>query len=148
MQIGRPDLIQSGPSIPGLGGAAQVGNSDPTKLPASAADKAADRAEASKAKSKAVLDEIRKKGIYAWAQEQKLEKLKEKIRAQVMASRGMDDAALSKLDPTQKAEAMASIDEEVARLIKSAMEDSLKSEMAAAETQKKPATAMIIDISV
>lgn len=113
-----------------------------------AADKAAERAEASKLKVMTDREEIRKKGLYAWAQEEKLEILKGKIRAQVMAARGLDEAGLSKLDPAQRADAMSSIEDEIARLVKEAIEKAAKNEMASAADRQKPTTGMIIDISV
>ena len=81
-----------------------------------AADKAAERAEASKLKVMTDREEIRKKSLYAWAQEEKLQILKGKMGAQVMAARGLDEAGLSKLDPAQRADAMSSIEDEIAQL--------------------------------
>jgi hypothetical protein len=106
------------------------------------------RAEAEKAKSRQVLDEIKEKGIYAWAQEQKMEKLKERIRDQVMAKQGLDEKGLAAMEPEARAKAEATIEEEIARLVKQAMEDAMQGKVAKAEDEQKPTTAMIIDISV
>lgn len=100
----------------------------------SASDLAARKAELSKQAQRAVLDEIREKGIYAWAQEQKLEKLKEKIREEVTAAN--PDA-----DP-------ATIESEIARQVQEAMEQSLKAEAESAAKRGEPARPMIIDISI
>lgn len=134
MQIGNSGLANglfaSGP----LGAVDQLGKTDSAK-PASAAELAAQKAEESKARQKATLDEIRQKGIYTWAQEQKLEKLREKIEAQVKAELG-DDA-----DPVV-------IEGEIARRVKEALEKTLKAESETAAERDEPAKPMIIDISV
>lgn len=116
--------------------------------PETAAEKAAAKAEASKAAQQAVLAQIKEKGIYAWAQEQKLEKLKEQIRSQVMSERGMDDASLSSMDPAARDSAVNSIEEEIARRIKDAMQDALENEATKAKNEGRPQGPMIIDISV
>ena len=123
MQIG-----DFGPSAPLYGveparRTGQLGKLDPVNSTAGSsapgpARQAELRAQAARDAQRAVLDEIRDKGIYAWAQEQKLEKLKEKIRAQVTAAN--PDA-----DP-------AAIEDEVARQVKEAMEQALKTEAAEA----------------
>jgi anti-sigma28 factor (negative regulator of flagellin synthesis) len=106
------------------------------------------RAEAQKASSLQVLDQIKEKGFYAWAQEQKVEKLKERIREQVMAENGLDEASLAAMEPEARTKAEATIEEEISRLVKQAMEDAMQGKMAKAEDEQKPTTAMIIDISV
>lgn len=118
---------------PQLGKIDQAKSTDGTQAP-SAADIAARKAELSKQAQRAVLDEIREKGIYAWAQEQKLEKLKEKIREEVTAAN--PDA-----DP-------AAIENEVARQVRQALEETLKAEADAAAKRGEPARPMIIDISI
>jgi len=118
---------------PQLGKIDQAKSTDGTQAP-SAADVAARKAELSKQAQRAVLDEIREKGIYAWAQEQKLEKLKEKIREEVTAAN--PDA-----DP-------AAIENEVARQVRQALEETLKAEADAAAKRGEPARPMIIDISI
>ena len=132
MQVGNSSLANSLFSADPLSKIGQVGKSDSAKP--SAAAEAARKAELSKSSQRAVLDEIREKGIYAWAQEQKLEKLKEKVRAEVMAAN--PDA-----DPT-------AIDDEVARRVKEAMEEALKAEATQSAKRGEPAKPMIIDISV
>ena len=134
MQVGNSTLANSLFASNPLGGAGPLGNTDSAK-PASAAELAAQKAEESKARQKATLDEIRQKGIYTWAQEQKLEKLREKIEAQVKAELG-DDA-----DPVV-------IEGEIARRVKEALEKTLKAESETAAERDEPAKPMIIDISV
>ena len=132
MQVGSSNLVDGLFATDTLSKIGQLGKTDSAKP--SAAAEAARKAELSKSAQRAVLDEIREKGIYAWAQEQKLEKLKEKIEAEVRSAN--PDA-----DP-------ATIESEVARLVKEAMEQALKTEAAEAAKRGEPAKPMIIDISV
>ena len=132
MQVGSSNLVDGLFATDTLSKIGQLGKTDSAKP--SAAAEAARKAELSKSSQRAVLDEIREKGIYAWAQEQKLEKLKEKIEAEVRSAN--PDA-----DP-------ATIESEVARLVKEAMEQALKTEAAEAAKRGEPAKPMIIDISV
>ena len=135
------------PATPNLGMPTELGPASRTEAP-SAADKAKAKAEQSAKAQKAMLEEIRTKGIYQWAQEQKLEKLKEKIRQQVMAERGMDDAALSKLPAEQRATAESEIEAEIARRLQEAMKDAMEGEAKKAKDEGRPPAPMIIDISV
>ncbi|MBA4013787.1 MAG: hypothetical protein C0481_18145 [Phenylobacterium sp.] len=132
MQVGSSNLANSLFSTDTLSKIGQLGKTDSAKP--SAAAEAARKAELSKSSQRAVLDEIREKGIYAWAQEQKLEKLKAKIEAEVKAAN--PDA-----DP-------ATVENEVARLVKEAMEQALKAEATESAKRGEPARPMIIDISV
>ena len=132
MQVGSSSLVGGLFSTDTLSKIGQLGKTDSARP--SAAAEAARKAELSKSAQRAVLDEIREKGIYAWAQEQKLEKLKEKIEAEVKSAN--PDA-----DP-------ATIESEVARLVKEAMEQALKTEATESAKRGEPARPMIIDISV
>ena len=133
MQVGSSNLVDGLFATDTLSKIGQLGKTDSAKP--SAAAEAARKAELAKSSQRAVLDEIREKGIYAWAQEQKLEKLKEKIRAEVMAERdGTTD--------------VAAVEGEVARRVKEAMEEALKAEATVAAKRNEPARPMIIDISV
>ncbi|KQW73073.1 hypothetical protein ASE17_08975 [Phenylobacterium sp. Root77] len=132
MQVGSSSLANSLFSTDTLSKIGQLGKTDSAKP--SAAAEAARKAELAQSTQRAVLDEIREKGIYAWAQEQKLEKLKEKIEAEVKSANPDADAA--------------TVDNEVARLVKEAMEQALKTEAAESAKRGEPAKPMIIDISV
>ena len=132
MQVGSSNLVDGLFATDTLSKIGQLGKTDSAKP--SAAAEAARKAELAKSSQRAVLDEIREKGIDAWAQEQKLAKLKEKIEAEVRSAN--PDA-----DP-------ATIESEVARLVKEAMEQALKTEAAEAAKRGEPAKPMIIDISV
>lgn len=102
------------------------------------------KAEAKKAAQKNLLNEIKEKGIYAWAQEVKMDRLKEKIREQVLDSKGMDEQSLANA-PDDVAK---SIQEEIARLINDAMQKNLEGRAQQAAQDGQPTGPMIIDISV
>lgn len=116
--------------------------------PKSAADRAKEAAEAAKAKSQAQLEEIRKKGIYAWAQEQKLEALKAKIRAQMLHEKGFTEKDVAAMAPEARKGFETSLQEEIARLVKEAMEKALTHQAKDDARQGKPRAPMIIDIKV
>jgi hypothetical protein len=143
-------------SIGGLSGAALVGPALPTSAgfsqiadqPQTAAEKAKAKADAAADAQTSMLADIRKKGIYAWAQEQKLEALKAKIRAQVLADRKIDENTLAGMKPEDRASAETSLEEEIARRIKEAMQGAMEGQAKQAAADGKPPKPMIIDISV
>jgi hypothetical protein len=143
-------------SISGLSGASMIGAAlpagpslgAPSDQPQTAAQKAKAKSDAAAAAQLSMLADIRKKGIYAWAQEQKLEALKAKIRAQILAERKTDEATLAGMKPEDRASAETSIEEEIARRIKEAMKATLEGQAREAAAQGKPPKPMIIDISV
>lgn len=116
--------------------------------PADPAEAAAAKAEASKARNRAVLEEIREKGIYAWAQEQKLKKLEEKAREQVLADRGMTEADLARMPESARTAAETSIQEAIAQIVKESLEKALASKSAPDADGQVSTGPMIIDISV
>jgi hypothetical protein len=116
--------------------------------PATAAEKAKAKADAAAAAQTSMLSDIRKKGIYAWAQEQKLAALKAKIREQVLAERKTDEATLAGMKPQDRASAETSIEEEIARRIKEAVQAHLEGQARDAAAQGKPPKPLVIDISV
>lgn len=135
MYVDRSSLASSLFSASPLGTVGQVGKIDSANSAGgSPADIAAKKAEAARSAQLSVLDEIREKGIYAWAQEKKLEKLEEKIREQVTKANPDADTA--------------TIENEIARQVKLALENALKTQAAAAAERGEPAKPMIIDISV
>ena len=145
-------------SISGLSGPSILGSALPTSpglglgagsdQPQSAAEKAKAKADAAAAAQLSMLADIRKKGIYAWAQEQKLEALKAKIRAQVLSDRKMDENTLKGMNPEDRASAETSIEEEIARRIKEAVQAHLEGQARDAAAQGKPPKPLVIDISV
>jgi hypothetical protein len=118
------------------------------KKPLSAVEKANAAAEASHAKSAATLDEIRKKGLYAWAQEQKFENLKAKVRAQLLDEKGLSEKDVAGMDDKSRSSFEASLQEQIAQRVKEAMQSSLEHQAKDDAKQGKPAAPMIIDISV
>ena len=143
-------------SISGLSGASSIGPTalpqaafDPTSTkPPTAAEKAQAQADARAADQKALLEQIRKKGIYAWAQEEKLAALKARIRQQVLADRKLDEDSLSKMDPAARKSAETSIQEEITRRIKEALKANLEGQARDAAAQGEPPKPLLIDISV
>lgn len=140
-------------SISGIG--AMLGSSAPqvTKLgekaekPLSPAEVAKARTEAASARQKADLDAVREKGLYAWAQEKKLEKLREQIEAQ-MKKEAREGTVVAGSDPSTWSKDQTSFEAEVARRMKQALEDAMKSQSKQAENEGRPPAPMIIDISV
>lgn len=112
------------------------------------AEAAKARAEAAKAKQKAALDDVREKGLYQWAQEQKFEKLREKIEKEMKAAKGLDDASLAAMSPEDRAAAMSSLEAEISKRIQEVMQDALTGEAKKAAQEGRAAQPMIIDISV
>lgn len=64
-----------------------------------AALKAAQKAKANQQAHQSEMDEIREKGFYSWVRDMRIEKLKEELRKKVMASMGLDEESLSKMEP-------------------------------------------------
>ena len=105
-------------------------------------------ADAAAAAQASMLADIRKKGIYAWAQEEKLKALKDKIRQQILSERKLDENQLKAMNPEDRASAESSIQEEITRRIKEAMKQSFEGQAKQAAADGKPPKPMIIDISV
>jgi hypothetical protein len=139
-------------SISGFAPAAQASSSLGLGVPPTASQSPADKAkaavEARKAAQQQMLDEVKKKGIYAWAQEQKWEKLKEKIRAQIMSERGLTEDSLSGMNAADRQGAEASIQEEITRSIQEAMRSELETKARQGPQDGKAAAPALIDISV
>ena len=113
-----------------------------------AAEEAAAKLLAARSKQEAVLNEIKEKGIYAWAQEQKLAKIEAKARQQVLEDRGMTEADLAKLPEDERAAAELTIQEAIARLVKEALQKNLANKSAPDADGQTSTGPMIIDISV
>ena len=127
--------------------AAQSTSQTQTKAP-DPAEAAKAKADEAKARQAQELADVRKKGIYAWAQEKKLEALREKFEKEIKAAKGMDDKSLAAMSPEDRASAVSSLEAEIATRMKQAMEENLTSEAKRAANEGKPAQPMIIDISV
>nr|WP_313417376.1 hypothetical protein [Brevundimonas diminuta] len=67
------------------------------------------------------LDDIREKGLRAWAQEQKMETLRAKVRAQIMSDRKLTESGLAAMSK----EARTSIENEIAKLIEVKMQEAI-----------------------
>jgi hypothetical protein len=131
----------------GLGAPLATKATEKTDKPQSPADVAKARAEASALRQKSDLDAVREKGIYAWAQEQKLAKLREQIEAQ-MKKEASEGTSVKGSDPAVWSKDETSFEAEVARRMQQALEEAMKSESKKAQTEGRPPGPMIIDISV
>jgi hypothetical protein len=114
----------------------------------SAADEAAARVAASRSKQEAILNEIKEKGIYAWAQEQKLEKIEAKARQLILEKRGLTEDDLAKMPEDERAATELSIQEAIAQLVKEALQKNMSNKSAANADGQTSTGPMIIDISV
>jgi len=124
-----------------------VKSNEKTEKTQSPADAAKARAEAAAARQKTELDEVREKGIYAWAQEKKLEALREKIE-QEMRKEISEGKIVAGSDPSTWSKDETSFEAEVARRMQKMLEDAMKSESQKAENEGRQPGPMIIDISV
>ncbi|RAK65402.1 hypothetical protein DJ019_10550 [Phenylobacterium kunshanense] len=106
------------------------------------------KAEASAARQKSDLEAIRDKGIYAWAQEQKYEKIKEKLREEMEARAASKRKGEVEGDPETWNKPDLAIEQAVAREMRAILEAAMKAESEAAAAEGKPPQPMIIDISV
>jgi len=136
-----------------LGAPVGISASDPTspstpQQPQTAAEQAKARADAAKAQQQAELDSIRKKGIYAYAQEKKFEALRERIEAEIRKEKGVDANGAAVSDTSAGGTDRTSFEAEVARRIQQAMEEAMTSEAKKAQNDGRAAMPMIIDISV
>jgi hypothetical protein len=125
-----------------------LGQTDTTDKASDPAAAAKARAEAAAARQKSDLDEVREKGLYAWAQEKKFEALREKIEKELKAAKGIDDKSLAAMSPEDRKATMSSLEAEIAKRIQDVMQQSLTEEAQKAAKEGRPAQPMIIDIAV
>lgn len=141
-------------SVSGIG--AMLGIAAPPSVkPGEKPDKTRDPAEITKAKAEAAaarqksdLAAIREKGVYAWAQEQKYEKIKEKLREEMEARAASMPKGEVEGDPETWNKPDLAIEQAVAREMRAILEAAMKAESDAAAAEGKPPQPMIIDISV
>lgn len=113
--------------IPGLTGSDSTRQNSPTSI--------------SPARSE--MDEIRDKGLAQWARDQKMEALKEKIRAEFLSKNKLTEEGVAGLSVEQR----SSVEEEIAKLIQQKMEETMQRAMDdAARTGKTQA--VLLDIMV
>ena len=130
------------PTAPARPGAGREQDADPRR------SRQGPARDAAAARQKAELDEVREKGIYAYAQEKKFEALREKIEKEIKAAKGIDDNSLAAMTPEDRAATMSTLETEIAARIREAMEASLTDQARSAAKDGQPALPMIIDISV
>ncbi|WP_299172623.1 hypothetical protein [uncultured Brevundimonas sp.] len=89
------------------------------------------------------LDQIREKGFSVWAHDQQMEKLKERLRAEVLSDKKMSESDVAAMP----AEHQATVEDEIAKLVAQKLQEAMKAKVQeAAETGKT--TAVLVDISV
>lgn len=91
----------------------------------------------------ATLDAIREKGLSAWAHEQRMEALKEKLRAQILSDKKMSESELQGLPSEQRLSVQAEIQKLIEQKLKEAMEKAVEEASKGGKTQ-----AILVDISV
>lgn len=106
---------QSQSAATGAGTAATGGALGEFGAALSAAQQAAQKAEAQQQQRASELDAIKSKGFSAWVRDTQIEALKEKLRKQVMADMGVDDDSLSRLSAVMREILEKKIQEEVER---------------------------------
>lgn len=81
------------------------------------------------------MDAIREKGLTAWAHEQKIEALKEKLRAQILADRNLSEEGVANMSSEER----VSLEDEIAKLIeqklKEAMEEAMEEAASTGQTR-------------
>lgn len=81
------------------------------------------------------MDAIRDKGLTAWAHEQKIEALKEKLRAQILSDRNLSEEGVANMSSEER----VSLEDEIAKLIeqklKEAMEQAIEDAASTGQTK-------------
>ncbi|WP_438851554.1 hypothetical protein [Brevundimonas nasdae] len=89
------------------------------------------------------LQQIREKGLRVWAHDQKMEKLKEKLRDQTLSAKKVTENDLAVMPSAQR----AAIEGDIEKLIAEKMEEVMKAEVDKASEQGK-SQAVLLDILV
>ena len=89
------------------------------------------------------LDQIREKGLSAWAHEQQMEKLKARLREQVLSDKNMSERDVAALPK----EARATIEDEIAKLVAQKLQEALEAKVKDAAAQGKT-QAVLLNISI
>lgn len=89
------------------------------------------------------IEDIRQKGLTEWAREQKMEALKEKLRAEILSDKGLTEQGVDALPQEQG----ASIEDEIARLIQQKLEETMQQQVQDAARNGKT-EAVLLDIVV
>jgi hypothetical protein len=66
--------------------------------------------------------EIREKGLSAWAHQQRIDALKEKLRAQILSERHLDEKSLNAMGSEQR----ASVEDEISKLIEQKLKEAME----------------------
>ena len=82
---------------------------------------------ASKTAEQILIDQIMEKGLMRWGQDQRMEELKAKLRAEALQGLGLSEDDLAKLEP----ELQAAIEDRIAQLIREKLEAALEEQQGA-----------------
>ena len=91
--------------VPGIGKTDPAGQNSPTVSPA-----------------RSEIDAIREKGLTVWAHEQKIETLKEKLRAQILADRNLSEDSIAGLSSDER----TSLEDEIAKLVEQKLKEAME----------------------
>ena len=89
------------------------------------------------------LDQIREKGLSAWAHDQQMEKLRQKLRDQILSDKKLNEEALAAMPDAQR----DSVEAEIQKLIEEMLQQAMKTAVEEAASKGKT-QAVLIDISV
>ncbi|MFN6982952.1 MAG: hypothetical protein ACK4NU_13595 [Brevundimonas sp.] len=89
------------------------------------------------------LDKIREKGFQAWAQEERLEKLKDKIRQELLTDKKLTEDDLAAMPEEQRLSIEAEIEDIIAKMIEEAIRTAVEDAIKEGKTQ-----GVVLDISV
>lgn len=96
-----------------LNAASALGGTDPTRQNSPTAGAA-----------RREIDEIREKGLTAWAHEKKMEALKERIREQLMAERGVTREGVAALPEADR----TTVENEIAKLVEERLQQTMEAQ--------------------
>lgn len=89
------------------------------------------------------LDQIREKGLSAWAHDQQMEKLKQQLRDKILSDKKMSEGDVAAMPAEQR----ATIEDEIARLIMQRLQEAMETKVKDAAEQGKT-QAVLLNISV
>jgi hypothetical protein len=89
------------------------------------------------------LDQIREKGFQAWAKEEQLEKLRDKIRRELLEDKKLSEEDLAAMPEQQRLSIEAEIEEIIAKMIEEAIRTAVEEAAKQGKTQ-----GVVLDISV
>ena len=96
-----------------LSAASALGGTDPTRQNSPAASP-----------MRSEMDEIREKGLTAWAHEKKMEALKERLRDEILSQRGLAKEGVTALPEADR----TTVENEIARLVEERLQQTMEAQ--------------------